>query len=289
MSKKPSMPDPSGPEPAVGAPDGAAAASAAVFEEAAAASAADAASSGGFQAGSGVTAGGRDKRGRAVEALMRLAADRPWSDIELTDVALEAGLSLSEMRDLFPSKGAMLDGFTRMIDKMVMEGTTSDLAGEPARERVFDVVMRRFDAMAPYRKALRRISYALRADLPSLAALNRSGLNSARYMLAAAGVPTEGPLGAVKLQGLVLAQANVMRVWFDDDDPTQARTMAELDRELSRGERFMERAEDVRRLTAPLRAIGQALLDGRARLRDRRRGVGGTGGTAEARDPAAAI
>ena len=229
-----------------------------------------------------------DKRTRAVEALMRLAADRPWSDIELTDVAQEADLTLSEMRDLFPSKGAILDGFTRMIDKKVIEGTTQDLAGEPARERIFDVVMRRLDAMGPYRRALRRIGWALRGDLGAMAALNRSALNSSRYMLAAAGVPTEGPLGFVKLQGLVLAQANVMQTWFDDDDPTQAKTMSQLDRELTRGERVMERAEDVRRLTAPLRAIGQALFDGRDRMRRRGR-TASREAEAEPAGPAAAI
>jgi len=86
--------------------------------------------------------------------------------------------------------------------------------------------------MAPYKRALRRISIALRTDLGSLAALNRSALNSQRYMLAAAGVPTEGPLGFVKLQGMVVALANIMETWFDDDDPTLARTMARVDREL---------------------------------------------------------
>lgn len=211
-----------------------------------------------------------DARTSVVKALMRLASDRPWSDIELVDVAREAGVTLGDMRDLFPSKGAMLDGFTRMIDKAVIAGTTEDLVGEPARERIFDVIMRRLDAMTPYREALRRIAYALRGDLASLSALNRSALNSARYMLGAAGVPTEGPLGFVKLQGLVIAQANVMATWVEDDDPSLAKTMAKLDQELGRGERVMERAEDLRRMAAPLRAIGQALMDGGNRLRRRR-------------------
>jgi AcrR family transcriptional regulator len=230
-------------------------------------------------------AGAPGGRKAVIEALMRLAADRPWNDIELTDIAAEAGVSLSEMRDMFPSKGAILDGFTRMIDKQVIEGTNDDLVGEPARERVFDIIMRRLDAMAPYKAALRRISMALRSDLGSLAALNRSALNSQRYMLAAAGIPTEGPLNFIKLQGMVLTQAAVTETWFDDDDPTLARTMARIDRELRRGERIMERADDVRRLTAPLRAIGQALLDGRNRHRNRRRPVADD----IDEDPAAAI
>lgn len=230
-----------------------------------------------------------DKRTEVVEALMRLAAEQPWDDIELADIAREAGLTLSDMRDLFPSKGAILDGFTRAIDKRVMAGTTEDLAGEPARERVFDVLMRRLDAMAPYKRALRRITVALRTDLLSLAALNRSGLNSMRFMLAAAGVPTEGPLGFIKLQGTVVAFANVMETWFEDDDPTGAKTMARLDRELGRGERVLERADDLRRLTAPLRALGQAVMDGGRRARRRGERSGRDTADGETADPAAAI
>ena len=40
-------------------------------------------------------------REAAVEALMRLAAEQPWNDIEVGDIAREAGLSLAEFRDLF--------------------------------------------------------------------------------------------------------------------------------------------------------------------------------------------
>ena len=149
--------------------------------------------------------------------------------------------------------------------------------------------MRRFDALAPYKPALRRIVFAMRSDIAALPALNRMALNSARYMLASAGVPTEGPLGAVKLQGFVIAMANVSEAWFDDEDPALAKTMARLDRELGRGERLLERADDLRRLTAPLRAFGQALMDGRDRMRRRAGSRDEDRHEAEERDPAAAI
>ena len=224
-------------------------------------------------------------RDAVVGATMRLAADRPWNDIELSDIAREAGISLADLRDLFPSKGAILGGFSRMIDRKVLEGSSDDLAGEPARERVFDVVMRRLDAMTPYKAALRRIAWALRSDPLSLAALNQAGLNSQRYMLASVGLSTEGPLGLLKLQGAVIVLSNTMETWFEDDDPLLARTMARLDRELRRGERVLERAEDLRRLTAPFRALGQAVLDSRrAHRRPRPRSDEG-----ETSDPAAAI
>ena len=204
-------------------------------------------------------------REAAVEALMRLAAEQPWNDIEVSDIAREAGLTLAELRELFPSKGAVLGGLARIIDRKVLEDDGTDLADEPTRERLFDVLMRRLDAMTPYKTALRRISYSLRGDPFSLLALNGVMLNSHRYMLAAAGIDTEGPLGQLKLQGVVIAFARVTQVWLDDEDPSLARTMARLDKEIRNGERFMERAEDARRLTAPLRAIGRSLLERRSR------------------------
>ena len=220
-------------------------------------------------------------REAAVEALMRLAAEQPWNDIEISDIAREANLSLAELRELFPSKGAVLGGLSRVIDRAVLEGDSSDLADEPARERLFDVLMRRLDAMTPYKPALRRIAFALRGDPLSMLALNGVALNSHRYMLAAAGIDTEGPLGRIKIQGTVVAFARTVEVWLDDEDPALARTMAKLDREIRRGETFMERAEDARRLTAPLRAIGRALMERRPRRERAERGAD--------EDPAAAI
>ena len=225
-------------------------------------------------------------RDAIVEATMRLAAEQPWNDIDISDIAREAGVSLAEFRDLFPSKGAVLGAFSRKIDRAVLQGTTDELKGEPARERVFDVLMRRIDAMTPYKRALRRIAWAVRFDPVTMAALNQVGLNSQRFMLAAAGISTEGPLGLVKLQGAVVVFANTLETWLEDDDPALAKTMARLDRELRRGERVLERAEDFRRLTAPFRALGQALLDSRRSMRRRPRARPDDGDTT---DPAAAI
>lgn len=226
-----------------------------------------------------------DKRRAIIDALMNLAATRPWNEIEIGDIAQSAGVSLAEFRDLFPSKGAVLGGLSRLIDRQVLEDTTDDLAGEPARERIFDVIMRRLDALEPYKPALRRIFRELRYEPLSLAALHQVAVNSMRFMLAAAGINTEGPLGTLKLQGMVAVYSKTMQTWLDDDDPALARTMARLDRELRRGERVLEGAEDFRRLTAPFRAIGRAFVEGR---RPRRHEQTSTD-RGDADNPAAAI
>ncbi|MFY8115021.1 MAG: TetR/AcrR family transcriptional regulator, partial [Rhabdaerophilum sp.] len=133
-------------------------------------------------------------RDRVVDALMALAAEREWADIPLEAIAEEAGLGLADLRDLFPSKGAMLGGFVRRIDRLTLEGTPADLIDQPARERVLDLMLRRFDALRPWRHALRSIHRAFQGDVPGMLALNQQALNSWRYLLASVGIETEGPM-----------------------------------------------------------------------------------------------
>ncbi len=211
-----------------------------------------------------------DPRKRIVDALMELAAERPWEEIAITDVAKRAGVTLAQFRDAFPSKGAVLAGFSRMIDRQVLEGTTEDLAAESPRDRLFDVLMRRLDAMAPYKEGLRGVSEWARRDPVSALALNGVALNSMRFMLEAAGLDSEGAMGNLKLQGLVLAWANVLDTWFNDDDPAMDRTMAALDEQLARGGRIVSRMEDVWRLAGPLRTFGKAVMTSRRRSFDDR-------------------
>ena len=211
-----------------------------------------------------------DPRKRIVDALMELAAERPWEEIAITDVAKRAGVTLAQFRDAFPSKGAVLAGFSRMIDRQVLEGTTEDLAAESPRDRLFDVLMRRLDAMAPYKEGLRGVSEWARRDPVSALALNGVALNSMRFMLEAAGLDSEGTMGNIKLQGLVLAWANVLDTWFNDDDPAMDRTMAALDEQLARGGRIVSRMEDVWRLAGPLRTFGRAVMTSRRRSFDDR-------------------
>lgn len=211
-----------------------------------------------------------DPRARIVEALMALLAERRWEDVSIADVAAHAGVTLSQFRDAFPSKGAVLAGLARMIDRQVLDGTTDDLAGESPRDRLFDVLMRRLDAMAPYKAGLRAVSDWARRDPLSAVALNGVAINSMRFMMEAAGLETEGPFGAVKLQGLVLAWARVLEVWFEDDDPALDRTMAALDEALARGGRIVARLDDAARLAAPLRTFGRAVMSARRRSFDER-------------------
>lgn len=213
---------------------------------------------------------GGDIRERLVDATLALSAETSWDGFGVKEVAERAGVSLVEFRERFPSKGAILAAFSKRIDRVVLESDAPDLAEESPRERVFDVMMRRLDALTPYRAALPTILEAARGDLAMALALNGVALNSWRFMLASVDVDTDGHLGTLRLQGAALVFSRVLATWLDDDDPSLARTMAVLDRELGRGETILRRAEEASRLLAPLRAFADAVSSRRGAKRGRR-------------------
>ena len=95
--------------------------------------------------------------------------------------------------------------------------------------------MSRFDALVPFKAALKSAAEAGALDGSVLKSLIRSQT----AMLQAAGVDTEGPRGAVRVAGLAGVFTRTFHAWLDDTDPGMARTMATLDRQLRSGERTL--------------------------------------------------
>jgi AcrR family transcriptional regulator len=87
-----------------------------------------------------IAAAPKDPRNAIIDALLELAGERSWDDITISDVAARANVSLATFRNFFPSKGAVLAGFSRRIDHIVLDAASDDLAGEPVKERLFDVL-----------------------------------------------------------------------------------------------------------------------------------------------------
>ena len=189
----------------------------------------------------------RDPEDKIIDAALKLAASRGWSGLSLADIAKSARVGLPVLSGLFASKNEILAAFSRRIDAAVLKAASAeDLSGEEARDRLFDVLMMRFDALAPHKPALKNIARDLRRDPVAAAGLVRPMLQSLGWMLEAAGIDSSGLGGGLRVRGIALVWGAAFRVWLEDGDD-QAKTMAELDRRLRGGEAFLERLQSFGR------------------------------------------
>ena len=202
----------------------------------------------------------KSERERIIDAFMALLAEKPIERIGFAEIAKAAKVSLADLRGAFASRLAILAAHMRETDRAVLAGGDADMAEEPPRERLFDVLMRRLELLAPHKAAVRSLVRSA-ARNPGLAlALNSLGVRSQQWMLTAAVIGASGPRGMLRAQGLAVLFASVLRTWVQDEDPGLARTMAALDRALARGQRWSGLLDDVLRIPAAV-----------CRLRPRRR------------------
>ncbi len=182
-----------------------------------------------------------DPRDRALDAFLGLVAERGYNDVSLRDVGEAAGLGMAELYRLYPDKLALVAGFMARIDGEVLAGTpeVSD-PEETVRDRLFDILMRRFDALKPYRPALNAVRRAgLRDPLMALI-LGPALMRSMAAMLEAAGVSSRGVPGAVRQNALAAIYAAVSRVFDKDESGDLSKTMAALDSRLKTAERWAQ-------------------------------------------------
>ena len=211
-------------------------------------------------------------RERIIQAFMALLAEHPIERIGLSEIAARADVSLAELRGEFSTPLAILAAHVKELDRKVLAEIDPELEEESPRERLFDVLMRRLELLAPHKDAVRSLLRSTRRDPPFALALNAMAVRSQQWMLTAAGIGAAGPKGMVRAQGLALLFANTLRTWVDDDDPGLARTLAALDRELARGQRFAGLLDDLCRIPQAACAFRQRMRNTTRGGRDRRSG-----------------
>ena len=194
--------------------------------------------------------------------LLALLSEQPIEQIGLAEIASEAGVSLAQLRGEFFAL-AIYAAHIKAIDRAVLAEDLSDMAEEPPRERLFDVLMRRLET---WRRIVKRFARCCAPPceirrLPCaqwhrgpVAAMDADRCRHQCFRSARHGTRTRPRL----LFG------SVLRTWTHDDEPGLARTMATLDRALARGQRYSGFLDDLCTLPSRLSRPGP-----RRRRRDR--------------------
>ena len=179
-----------------------------------------------------------DPAARIIDAALTLAAREGWRSISLAAIAAEAGISVLQLYSIYRSKAAILEAFHRRIDAAALAGTEASPDERP-RDRLFDLVMRRFDALSGRKNAVAAIARDAAADPLAVLCGLPALLNSMAWMLESAGVSASGFIGRARAKLLLAIYLSVLRVWLADDSADMARTMATLDSRLRHAEYWL--------------------------------------------------
>lgn len=178
---------------------------------------------------------------KAVKAALKLAARQGWLETSLADIAKEAKIPLADLHEHFLDRFDILAAYGRMIDKHVMDTLGEPDASLPPRDRLFDMIMERFDILNEDREGVCAILESFCTD-PKQAVISLPHLGrSMSWMLECCGIETAGYKGALKIMGLTGIYLKTLKTWKNDDSPDMAKTMAELDKNLGRAEQWVDK------------------------------------------------
>jgi AcrR family transcriptional regulator len=171
-------------------------------------------------------------------AAFALIGDDGWRGFSFEALARRTGVSRVEIYRQFHSRDALLRALTERADEAMLGVDEAELAGLPPRDRVFELLMRRLEALVPYRAGLKRLARAACTDprvvLVTACRLERTFI----WLQDVAGLRRHGVRARVARRALGLAYARALQVWFEDEGADLGRTMAELDKQLRRVQRI---------------------------------------------------
>lgn len=172
-----------------------------------------------------------EDRRAIIEAFEKQVVETGWFALRPALVAEAAGVPLDRARRLFPTKADLLTGLAQAIDEEVLSEGLAD-PNEPARDRLFEVMMRRMDALQDRRPVIEALFEQLARDPATALHHLLSVPNSMAWMLQAARIDANGLEGRLKARALMVVYALVLRVWLQDDTDDMDPTMKALDERL---------------------------------------------------------
>jgi AcrR family transcriptional regulator len=167
-----------------------------------------------------------------LEAALDLVAREGWHGYGPLKLARETGAGLAEIVTQLGDRAEIFAAMGRRADMAMIDVAAEDMSEMSAKERVFELFMRRFESLRPARPALRRLR---REAAPEVWLAGLGNLKRAmKLVVDAAGLDAHGPRRAVLCAALAAAYVRTGRVWLEDDSEDLAATLAALDKQLDR-------------------------------------------------------
>ena len=175
---------------------------------------------------------------KIIDAAFSATEQTRWCKLSLSDIARPADMPLAEMAKHVNSKADILSAYLRRVDSAVLENVGEPDPAVPPKDRLFDVIMERFEMMNERREPFIRIIKSIDPD-PYNALENLLRLkHSMELIIEGAGLKHTGIRGKLRLKGVTGIYLVTLKTWMDDDSPDLSATMVKLDKLLKRAEQL---------------------------------------------------
>ncbi len=141
---------------------------------------------------------------------------------------------------IYATKAAILLGLARATDEEILSSLKSDPLDGSAKDRLFDLLVRRFDRLQQDRDAYLSLLRELPQTPFEAACLTKQLRRSLSLALETAGISASGLKGLVRLQGLIGIYLAGLHAWRRDDSADLSKTMAEIDKRLNQAVKITE-------------------------------------------------
>lgn len=179
------------------------------------------------------------RRDLARAALTFAGSGTSWREATLAKLAHVASRPVTDFYGASLSEA--VDCVEEAFDRAIADGADSLDPAQSVRDRLFELIMRRFEAMEPHRAAVLAMEQGVDRDPTLLAGVHQRNVRCARWVLALAGLEADGMTGQARAQGLGVIVGQARAAWRGDDAGDFAKTMASLDRNLRRAEEMFGR------------------------------------------------
>jgi len=178
---------------------------------------------------------------RIVDQSLAMADEQGWGGVRLREVAAALGVSMTEVQGQFRDLDAVSDAWFRRADEAMLAPVDGDFWNLPARERLYLLVMRWFDALGPHRRVTGQMlalkMYPFHPHHWAPAVFNLSRL--IHWLRDAAHLDAAGPRRQMEEIGLTVLFLATLACWLTDESEGQEATRRFLARRLRRADRAM--------------------------------------------------
>ena len=178
-----------------------------------------------------------NKKEKLIILGFKLIEKKGWKYFSLKSLAKENKSDLESIKIFFKNKSQFLESFSEMIDNKVLANIDKEEFNKNSiKDNLFELIMLRFENLNHYKTGLKILLSDLKKSPVELKKIMKKVLDSMDLFLEIANVKNNYLMDFIKVNIIFIIYSYVFNVWLDDQSSEMSKTMAELDKWLSKAE-----------------------------------------------------